>query len=75
MSFRWNVVTKNLRADRALLAKLRQRIDDLEPLVKQHPARSVHLLIRLEQAPNERTTVTLTLRLPRNILHSQGIGG
>jgi RNA polymerase sigma factor (sigma-70 family) len=72
MTLAWNLVSKHIRPHDQLQAKIRQKISKLEEHLQHFPPDAVHLLVSVEAHPKrEAFTVSLTLRLPSNILRSE----
>ncbi len=78
MRIPWNIVTKNLSPDDARLPlekKVQQKIAKFDRHLAQFPPDTVHLQIVLEKHPRkDRYLVSLTLRVPSDILHSEEAG-
>lgn len=70
--FTWNLVTRNLHGHPLLRKQLSRRLQSLEKHLRHYPADGVHLHVLLEKNPHRTMyTSTLTLRLPRHILHTE----
>jgi ribosomal subunit interface protein len=78
MRIPWNIVTKNLSPDDTRLPlekKVQQKIAKFDRHLAQFPPDTVHLQIVLEKHPRkDRYLVSLTLRVPSDILHSEEAG-
>ncbi len=70
--FSWNLVTRNLIGHPLLRKQLSRRVQALGKLLRHYPPDGVHLHVLLEKNPHrDLFTATLTLRLPRHILHTE----
>jgi ribosomal subunit interface protein len=78
MRIPWNIVTKNLSPDDALIPlekKVQQKIAKFDRHLAHFPPDTVHLQIVLEKHPRkDRYLASLTLRVPSDILHSEEAG-
>lgn len=70
--FTWNLVTRNLIGHPLLRKQLSRRVTALGKLLRHYPPDGVHLHVLLEKNPHRDIFMaSLTLRLPRHILHSE----
>jgi ribosomal subunit interface protein len=66
----WNIVNKNVTMRLTGIEKLKRKVSGLARHLVHFPPDTVHLQVALEKLVKKRVyTVTLTLRLPSNILH------
>lgn len=68
----WNLVTKNTALDEEFHRKLHQKVRKLDAHLIRFPHDALHLHVAIEKHPKKPLhTVSLTLRLPSHILHSE----
>ncbi len=70
--FTWNIVTRNLMGHPLLRKQLTRRVRSLGKRLVHYPPDGVHLHVLLEKNPHrDLFAASLTLRLPRHILHAE----
>ena len=68
----WNIVNKNVSASVSLKQKLARKVTVLAKHLIHLPPETLHLQVVLEKlVKKERYAVSLTLRIPSNILHAE----
>ena len=72
MSISWNIVNNTGEAFAAIEPRIRSKIAKLEKHLARFPSKSVHLHIAINSNRRRKTyIITLNLRMPSNVLHSQ----
>ncbi|GIV04246.1 MAG: hypothetical protein KatS3mg077_2139 [Candidatus Binatia bacterium] len=70
--FTWNLVTRNLHGHPLLRKQLSRRVQGLGKHLRDYPPDGVHLHVLIEKNPHRTLyTTSLTLRLPKHILHTE----